>query len=225
MRRMPISGAWTEGTESVPLISMRGVTKSFARGLARASRRTLAVAGIDLDVFPRDVVLVTGDEGAGKTTLLQCACGILRPDRGSVHFNAPGYVPAVPVYYPFLTVRDVLSLRGASRQSADALLLAFDIATFADGVVAELSSAALQRLAIAESLVGAPSVVLIDTGAFGVPACSTISAAAASGAAVVVAVRNGSTLARVATRIVCLEQGRVTRILSASRSLVAERMH
>ncbi|HEY0243004.1 MAG TPA: ATP-binding cassette domain-containing protein [Gemmatimonadaceae bacterium] len=207
------------------LLTMRGVTKSFARGLARATRRTRAITDVDLEVFPGDVIVVTGDEGAGKTTLLQCACAMLRPDAGEVAHARPGYVPAVPVYYPFLTARDVLSLRGASDSSVETLLSAFDIRSFADGVVAQLPNAALKRLAIAESLVRRPSVVLIDTATFDVPACAVISSVASLGASVVVAARNGSSLARIATRIVCLDDGRVSRLFSCSRSLVAERIH
>ena len=222
---MPISGVWTEATDRAPLISMRGVTKSFARGLARATRRTLAISNVSLDVFRGDVVLVTGDEGAGKTTLLQCACKILQPDSGEVRGSSIGYVPSVPVYYPFLTVRDVLSVRGASERSVESLLASFDLVALADVTVAGLSTAAIRRLAVAESLVREPSVVLIDTGAFDAPAGSTIAAVMRSGAAVVVAARNGSALAPMATRIVCLEDGRVTRVLSATHSLVAERMH
>ena len=222
---MQPSVAWSDATGSTALISMRGVTKSFARGLARASRRTRAIANVDFEVFPGDVVLVTGDEGAGKTTLIQCACGILRPDVGELRRSTLAYVPAIPIYYPFLTVRDVLSVRGATKQSAEMLLSAFDLRSFADGVIANLSGTALKRLAIAESLVNGPDVVLIDNATFDAPACSTISAVVAAGAAVVVAARNGSSLARLATRIFCLEDGRVTRIFSMSHSLVAERMH
>jgi ABC-type multidrug transport system ATPase subunit len=224
MRNMP-PGAWTDTAESVPLLTMRGVTKSFARGLARASRRTLAVSNVDFDVFPGDVILVTGDEGAGKTTLLQCACNILRPDEGVVSQAAAAYVPTVPVYYPFLTPRDVLSLRGASPPTVDTLLAAFDILGFANGAVAKLLPAALKRLAIAESLVGGPSVLLIDTRTFDVPSCSAISAILAAGVAAVVAARNGSSMARMATRIVCLEEGRVSRMFSTGHSRVAERIH
>ena len=222
---MPSSVPWTGPAENTALLTMRGVTKSFARGLARATRRTRAITNIDLEVFPGDVILVTGDEGAGKTTLLQCACAMLRPDAGEVNHTSPGYVPAVPVYYPFLTVRDVLSLRGASHSATETLLTALEIRTFADGAVANLNPSALKRLAIAESLVRQPSVVLIDTGTFDVPSCAVIASVVALGPSVVVAARNGSSLARIATSIMCLEQGRISRLFSTSRSLVAERIH
>lgn len=222
---MPTPVPWTGPTETTSLISMRGVTKSFARGLARATRRTLAITNVDLEVFPGDVILVTGDEGAGKTTMLQCACSMLRPDAGEVSHTSFGYVPAVPIYYPFLTVRDVLSLRGASRAAVETLLTAFDLGSLADGVVAHLTLSALKRLAIAEALVRKPGVVLVDTRRFDVPSCEIISSVVELGSAVVVAARDGSSIARIATGIVCLEEGRVSQLSISRRSLVAERVH
>lgn len=208
-----------------PVISMRGVTKSFARGLARASRRTLAVSDIDLEVYPGEVIVVSGDEGSGKTTLLQCACSILRCDEGVVSHTTAGYVAAVPVFYPFLTVRDVLSLRGADHDYAEKLLAALDLTQFAGGAVANLSAPAMKRLSIAEALVRQPDVVLIDTASFEIPSCATVTAIRELGSAAVVAARNCSSLARIATRIVCLEEGRIARVFSTQHSMVAERMH
>ena len=204
---------------------MRGVTKSFARGLARASRRTLAITDVDLEVYPGEIILVSGDEGAGKTTLLQCACSILRSDEGSVEHAVAAYVAAVPVFYPFLTVRDVLSLRGADSCRVEMLLSLFGLEPFSAGVVANLSASAMKRLSIAESLVREPQAVLIDTSAFEVPSCNTIASIAERGVAAVIAARNCSSLARIASRIICLEEGRIARTFSTSRSLVAERMH
>ena len=204
---------------------MRGVTKSFARGLARASHRTLAICDVDLEVYPGEVILVSGDEGSGKTALLQCACSILRADEGSVTHALASYVPAVPVFYPFLTVRDVLSLRGCENARVENLLAAFDLMPFAAGVVANLSASAIKRLSIAESVVRDPQVLMIDTSAFEVPSCSTIKAITELGLAAVVAARNCSSLARIATRIVCLEEGRIIKTFSTTHSLVAERIH
>ncbi len=220
MRRMPHASAW-----NAPVISMRGVTKSFARGLARASRRTTAIVDADLEVYPGDVVLVSGEEGSGKTTLLQCACSILRGEEGIVSHAIAGYVAAVPVFYPFLTVRDVLALRGGENDHVERLLCAFDLKPFAAGVVANLSSSAMKRLSIAESLVHSPDVVLVDTSSFEVPSCNTVAAITGLGSAAVVAARNCSSLTRIATRIICLEEGRITRTFNTSHSLVAERIH
>jgi len=204
---------------------MRGVTKSFARGLARASRRTLAITDVDLEVYPGEVIVISGDEGSGKTTLLQCACSILRSDEGAVKHAVASYVAAVPVFYPFLTVRDVLALRGAQPERVETLIGAFDLKPFAAGVVANLSASAMKRLSIAEALVREPEAVLIDTSSFEVPSCTTVGAIIGFGTAAVIAVRNCSSLARIATRIICLEQGRIARTFNTSHSLVAERIH
>lgn len=204
---------------------MRGVTKSFARGLARASRRTTAITDVNVEVYAREVVLVSGDEGSGKTTLLQCACSILRCDAGIVSHGRIGYVAAVPVFYPFLTVRDVLALRGGNTDQVEKLLSALDLRPFAAGVIANLSASAMKRLSIAEALVREPDVVLIDTSSYEVPSCNTIAAVSELGAAALIAARNCSSLARIAARIVCLEEGRVARTFNTSHSLVAERMH
>src|SRR5690349_10747429 len=47
-----------------PVLTIRGLTKSFGN---RAVLR-----GVDLDVFPGDVVSIIGSSGSGKTTLLRC---------------------------------------------------------------------------------------------------------------------------------------------------------
>src|SRR4029078_9195626 len=178
---MPQVSSW-----SAPVISMRGVTKSFARGLARASRRTLAITDVDLEVYPGEVIVISGDEGAGKTTLLQCACSLLRSDEGAVKHAVASYVAAVPVFYPFLTVHDVLALRGAKQERVETLVNAFELKPFAAGVVANLSMSGVKRLSIAEALGREPNVVLIDTSSFEVPSCSTVSAITELGVATVV---------------------------------------
>ena len=41
-----------------------------------------ALAGLDLDVEAREIVLVTGPNGAGKTTLLRVLAGLVPPYSG-----------------------------------------------------------------------------------------------------------------------------------------------
>jgi branched-chain amino acid transport system ATP-binding protein len=65
--------------DAAPLLSLRGVCKSFG-GIQ-------AVSSITFDVFPGECVGLVGPNGAGKTTLFNCVCGQLRPETGDVVFD------------------------------------------------------------------------------------------------------------------------------------------
>ncbi len=73
---------------STPLVKMEGITKSF--GAVRAVR------GVDLEVYPAEILGLVGDNAAGKSTLMKILCGALIPDSGriliegtEVHFRSP----------------------------------------------------------------------------------------------------------------------------------------
>ncbi len=63
-----------------PAISVRELTKTYQEG----SKGILALRGVDLDVYPGEVVLLMGPSGSGKTTLLSIMGCILAATSGSV---------------------------------------------------------------------------------------------------------------------------------------------
>ncbi len=63
---------------SDPVLSIRGMVKRFG-GLT-------AVANVDLDIFPGEVVALLGDNGAGKSTLIKCVSGVHHADEGEMRF-------------------------------------------------------------------------------------------------------------------------------------------
>ena len=216
-------------------LSMDGVRKTFSRGLARAIRRTAALVDVDFAMEAGEIVAVSGAESAGKTTLLQCAAGLLRPDAGEVRWFGelfpgggvvPGvaYVPAVPVFYPFLTVRDVVAYRAARELSARekpdiTVMRALDALEFsgrASERVALLTRAESKRLAVAEALASRPRALLIDTctsdmsPAISEITCRAVAAFDAAGGSVLIGIRDASHVAGVATRLVLLSEGRVS---------------
>ena len=236
MPSAPVQRA-TQFSETV--LRTRGLTRSFARGLARRNGGTLALDGIDLDVIRGDIVGLIGPEGAGKTTLLQCLAGLLKRDAGTVEWFGrvfrgggclPGlaYVPAVPVYYPFLTVRDVLEYRSARETTGrvpfhviESALCRLGLAERATAQVAALSREEMARLVIAEALSFDPQVIMVDTSAadealpFSAIALDALREHAASGATVMIAARHAHTLVRAASRVVVLDEGKIVRSFCA----------
>ena len=219
-------------------LSARGLTKSFARGLARAARRTVAIDNVDIDLRAGELVALVGCEGSGKTALLQCLCGLLRRDSGIVElggetFEGGGcppqisYVPAVPLFYPFLTVRDVLQFRAARElcssrrdEAVENALSALELSDESACRISVLPRDLLKRLAVAEALISDPSVILVDTAVaetgsqLARRALSALHDRARSGAAILVAVRDASAVAFAVSRIMFMEQGRIKRAFS-----------
>jgi len=65
-----------DGERAVPIVEMRGITKSFGRVLANDNA--------DLKIFPGQVHALLGENGAGKTTLMNILYGLYRADSGEV---------------------------------------------------------------------------------------------------------------------------------------------
>ncbi len=57
------------------------------RSLHRSFGGNVAVAGIDFDVKPGEIVGLVGPNGAGKSTIFNLVTGYLRPDSGAVRFK------------------------------------------------------------------------------------------------------------------------------------------
>jgi ABC-2 type transport system ATP-binding protein len=60
-----------------PIISVSGLSKTYASGLAALSR-------IDLEIHRGEIFALLGPNGAGKTTLINVICGIVNPSSGRV---------------------------------------------------------------------------------------------------------------------------------------------
>ncbi len=62
-----------------PLFSLSGIRKAY--GAVEALR------GVDLDVYPGEVLAICGDNGAGKSTLIKIMSGAEQPDAGTMRLG------------------------------------------------------------------------------------------------------------------------------------------
>src|SRR5687768_9620836 len=76
------------GESRQPVLSARKLVKTFGR--------VVGLDGVDVDVYPGEVLAIIGDNGAGKSTLIKALTGALTPDSGEVfldgkqvHFKSP----------------------------------------------------------------------------------------------------------------------------------------
>jgi ABC-type sugar transport system ATPase subunit len=69
----------TSGDPEGPLLSLRGIVKTF--GPVQALR------GVDLDIYPGQIHALVGDNGAGKSTLIKTISGIWGPTSGEVSWE------------------------------------------------------------------------------------------------------------------------------------------
>lgn len=58
-----------------------------ARNLVITFGRVVGLDGVDLDLYPGEVLAVIGDNGAGKSTLIKCLTGAYVPDSGTITMN------------------------------------------------------------------------------------------------------------------------------------------
>ena len=99
------------------------VGKTFRRG----GRRTVALAGISLEVRAGELVCLLGPSGCGKSTLLRIVAGALEQDEGTVTVGGRpvrgpspdrGMLFQTPMLFPWLTTRKNI-LFGPKAQRAE----------------------------------------------------------------------------------------------------------
>ncbi|MDQ7800296.1 MAG: amino acid ABC transporter ATP-binding protein [Armatimonadota bacterium] len=162
-----------------PIILLQGVHKWFGR--------LHVLRGIDLEVWPGEVVVVCGPSGSGKSTLIRCINRLERHDRGRIvvdgieltddlrHVDAVrrevGMVFQQFNLFPHLTVLQNITLapvlvrkwpREQAERVARELLERVGIPEKADSYPSQLSGGQQQRVAIARALAMQPKIMLFD---------------------------------------------------------------
>jgi putative ABC transport system ATP-binding protein len=176
------TAATAAGPEAV--FAARGLTKVYRVG----ELEVVALAGVDLDLYRGELVVILGPSGSGKSTLLNVLGGLDTPSAGSVRFldhdltsedeeeltryrrEHVGFVFQFYNLIPSLTAREnvelVTTLAVHPMDPAEALGLV-GLGERLDHFPAQLSGGEQQRVAIARAVAKRPDVLLCDepTGA------------------------------------------------------------
>lgn len=72
----------------VPLLSVSDLTVTYAPPRRKGSLGTgAALSGVDLEIYPGEIVGIVGETGSGKTTLARATVGLVKPAQGRIDFD------------------------------------------------------------------------------------------------------------------------------------------
>jgi ABC-2 type transport system ATP-binding protein len=152
-----------------------------ARDVVKRYGDTVAVAGLDLTVWPGEIFGILGPNGAGKTTTLEMLEGLRAPDQGTIQVagldpvKQPSQVHQIigvqlqtTALFDYLTCAELVALfaalyrADASPARVDSLLTLVGLEEKRGSRVDALSGGQKQRLAVALALVNEPCLIFLD---------------------------------------------------------------
>jgi ABC-2 type transport system ATP-binding protein len=199
--------------------------------LSNVTKRYYSLVAID-DIsltIPRGAVLgVLGPNGAGKTTLFKLIAGFLNPDLGEIApqnglWPTLGYKPEQLLFPTKMRVRGYLDMvanlanipAAQIQERVTESLARVRLEGAAHKKIGDCSKGMRQRLALAQALLGRPSLLLLDEPTNGLDPegqddiCRVIERLHADGQTIVLSSHQLHEVTRVCTELVILKQGRV----------------
>jgi len=166
-------------------ISIQGVSKDFR--IPGSKRRLRAVDNLNLEIDQASIFGLLGPNGSGKSTTIKMALGLIRPSEGRCEILGKsslepsarmgiGYLPEAPYFQRFLTGRELLryfgKLSGLPKSSlqdlVDMLLAKVGLDDAGDRRVGGYSKGMLQRIGLAQAMIGDPEILILDEPTAGV---------------------------------------------------------
>ena len=168
-----------------PVLELASIKKSFSKA---SSNKIEVLKGIDLQLFPGEIVALVAPSGAGKSTLLQIAGLLDKPLSGKIFIDGQeiqnksdnqltmirrreiGFVYQFHHLLPEFSSRENIDLpqlangfpsKDAQRRSNELLDLV-NLANRSNHRPAELSGGEQQRIAICRALANKPKIILAD---------------------------------------------------------------
>ena len=165
-------------TKDGPVVEFQNVSKIYPPGRLVAAPQA-ALLGVSFALEPGAVLGLVGPNRAGKTTLLKMLVGVTNPTSGRVlRFGVDandrstlaqvGYVHENETFPPYLTAGELLKFYGAVGgvdrldERVPPLLDRVGIADRAREPIRRFSKGMRQRLALAQAMLGSPTLLVLD---------------------------------------------------------------
>jgi ABC-2 type transport system ATP-binding protein len=214
--------------------SVAAIIRGRALEVRYRRRGAAAVARLDLEVRPGEVVGLMGPNGAGKSTVMRLLATLLRPTAGTLSIlgndarrpkggtrRRIGFLPDDAPHADALSGRENAELfaraaglpKDDAKQATAALLEQFGLDGDAERPVAEYSFGMRRKLAIVEALAHGPDLLLLDEPTIGLDWTSrealrsAIRERSARGGAVVMASNDTAEVARCCGRVLFMHRG------------------
>jgi len=158
------------------MLTIKALNKTYANGVQ-------ALKDVNLEI-PTGLYGLLGPNGAGKSSLMRTIATLQEPDSGSIHFDGIdvlqdkeglrrqlGYLPQDFGVYPKVSAEDLLNhfavLKGLTRRAArkemvEGLLRQTNLWDARKRKLGTFSGGMRQRFGIAQALLGAPKLVIVD---------------------------------------------------------------
>ncbi len=165
-------------TNPKPVIEIADLTVVYKAARGKSIK---AVSHLSLQVNEGEVVGFVGPNGAGKTTTIKVLMGFLFPTEGEARVfgleagsvdarRRIGFLPEVAVYYPFLTARETLASYATLQEIPSAehdaviaqLVERVGLAGRDREPLRNFSKGMLQRVGLAQALLGNPDLLILD---------------------------------------------------------------
>lgn len=152
--------------------------------LSKSYKGKKVVDNLSFTMKEGQLFALLGSNGAGKSTTIKMILDLVKKDEGEITIpenTIIGYSPETPYFPPFLTGMEVLSYYGALqnipkkelRKTGKALLELVGLGN--DGTrIKFYSKGMLQRLALAQALLGDPDALILDEPCAGLDAMGRI---------------------------------------------------
>ncbi|MEN6520599.1 MAG: ABC transporter ATP-binding protein [Armatimonadota bacterium] len=152
----------------------------------RHGKTKVAVSSLDLDVCQGEIFGFLGPNGAGKTTTIKTLLGFIHPTSGraeilGIPVDRPearipvGYLPEQPYFHKFMTPVEIISMhaglssvpRRERKDRVQEVIHMVGLSEIAKIPVSKLSKGQVQRIGLAQALVGDPKILILDEPASG----------------------------------------------------------